>query len=371
VNSVKTTPSDMDRVMLMIFALLLQVIGSAAQTNDDQFTGLTFDYVSASEDFNGVTKEIGWFEFGSCVEGPNALEFPSGYTLSELVELARYAITVKIIPADKLPTDDTADDFSVKADICSNPIFALGHGYEMSYTLDTSTFDVIGQTSASSPDWIGSDTAKNRLKNTCNEGGSMISYDKPFIYHACGNAYGMHVDIKGRCQWNAQGNLGESMAIWLGFDVDKSTWCELDDSGIYQLTSSQTGVDCSTLDLDTFLSSCSSNYDDLVAGIAANAEDIGTNSGNVGTNSGSIEENSQSIASLTSTIAALNARIDNLVVEIKDGQATPGVIFDFSNKDLLIIGLLVINLAVIALSTYICVSGKAVKYQPVKAYGSE
>mmetsp|Transcript_33410 Transcript_33410/g.54387 ORF Transcript_33410/g.54387 Transcript_33410/m.54387 type:complete len:333 (+) Transcript_33410:146-1144(+) len=149
-------------------------------------------------------------------------------------------------------------------------------------------------------------------------------------------------------------------------------------------------VDCSALDLDTFLSSCSSNYDDLVAG-------IGTNSGNVGTNSYNIEENSQKIVTLTSANAALSARIEensqNTVTlisanvadiaanaediamiksqRLNNQDATPGVIFDFSNTDLLIMGLLVINLTVIALSTYICVSGKAVKYQPVKAYGSE
>jgi len=154
-----------------------------------------------------------------------------------------------------------------------------------------------------------------------------------------------------------------------------------------------TSLEC-PLNLDTFLSSCSSNYDDLVAG-------IGTNSGNVGTNSYNIEENSQKIVTLTSAnaaaITALSAQIEensqNTVTlisanvadiaanaediamiksqRLNNQDATPGVIFDFSNKDLLIIGLLVINLAVIALSTYICVSGKAVKYQPVKAYGSE
>mmetsp|Transcript_48669 Transcript_48669/g.80726 ORF Transcript_48669/g.80726 Transcript_48669/m.80726 type:complete len:375 (+) Transcript_48669:101-1225(+) len=51
--------------------------------------------------------------------------------------------------------------------------------------------------------------------------------------------------------------------------------------------------------------------------------------------------------------------------------STSSSYIEISAKDLLIIGLLVVNLAVFALLAYNCVSGKAAKFQPVKAYSSE
>jgi len=151
-------------------------------------------------------------------------------------------------------------------------------------------------------------------------------------------------------------------------------WYEAADVEIANLVISTPGecsVDCSALDIDEFLDTCSSNYEDLVAQVGASEESIAANTANIATNTGSISSNADGIATNAAAITALDARIDSLV--ITDGEnATPGLAYHaLDNKDLLIIGLLVVNLAVIVMSVYVCVYHKAPKYQPVKAYSSE
>ena len=84
--------------------------------------------------------------------------------MDELLYLFPYAITVKILSTDYLPNNTIySGDYMIKADICSNPIFALNNKWETSFVLDYDTGLIV---SASDPnDWIGTAIAQARMNN--------------------------------------------------------------------------------------------------------------------------------------------------------------------------------------------------------------
>eukprot|EP01083_Nonionella_stella_P154771 499143_1 len=115
------------------------------QSQSTSFADLSFEHIT-NEDFNVVNMDIGWIEFASCKEGctwepdtsgcdndDHLLQYPNGWTQQQMIDIARYAITVKILPSTDIPGDETIE-YAVKADICSNPIYALNNGYELSFT---------------------------------------------------------------------------------------------------------------------------------------------------------------------------------------------------------------------------------------------
>ena len=59
---------------------------------------VTFQHVS-TEDLNGDIMGIGWIEYASCIEGsPNGLNYTGLYG-QDIINISRYAVTVKILPS--------------------------------------------------------------------------------------------------------------------------------------------------------------------------------------------------------------------------------------------------------------------------------
>ena len=138
--------------------------------------------------------DIGWLELASCIKGFNPLIYHNAYSLSELIVLAEQAITVQIGPSSNIPGVTMDSDYTNTADLCSSPIFALNNGYEMSYHLNMSTTPPVISGYSDLNDWIGTNTSKSILENSCSlssVGAEALSLMNS-TYYACGNNDGMY-----------------------------------------------------------------------------------------------------------------------------------------------------------------------------------
>ena len=94
------------------------------------FGPISFDH-SATMNFNGESAEIGWLLFSSCANGGNSAtsgsNYNSDYTKAELFDLLQYAIIVQIGPITNEPGVGQDANWTVTADNCSNPVFALNN----------------------------------------------------------------------------------------------------------------------------------------------------------------------------------------------------------------------------------------------------
>eukprot|EP01083_Nonionella_stella_P065221 170694_1 len=223
-------------LLINIILLMICIYQSIATL----FTDLLFQH-NTIEDFNGVNMNIGWVQFASCKEGcsgtcdnnDHSLIYPNEWTKQELIDLSKYAITVKILPSSDVPGAENTE-YAVTADVCSNPIYALNNGYELTHTLDLATSLISGFTDLNY--WIGSSNAKNRMTNSCYNygrslGGAPLLISDNEFYFACGNSGGLHIHIgnsKGTtCRYNYANNVGHDITIWIGFDSTKTKMCEL------------------------------------------------------------------------------------------------------------------------------------------------
>ena len=111
-----------------------------------------FDHVS-TENLDGVDAQIGWVQYLSCTEGWNAPTLNSMFTSDKLLDLAQYAITVKILPSTDIPGSSENARFAVMANMCSAPVHSLNNGYTISHFVDASG-NLIGREDGSN--WIGS-----------------------------------------------------------------------------------------------------------------------------------------------------------------------------------------------------------------------
>ena len=104
------------------------------------FDPITFDLTSTFNFADGPM-DIGWIQFSWCSNGIYDLNSSSNYhgsfNKSELFALLEYAITVQIGPKSDVPRVTIDDDYTNTADICSNPVWALNHKYELGYVLNT------------------------------------------------------------------------------------------------------------------------------------------------------------------------------------------------------------------------------------------
>jgi len=194
---------------------------------------LDFEYVS-TERFNGELMRIGWIKYSSCVEGWNAPTVNQDYSRDEIIELAQSAVTVKFLPSTDIPGQSETAEYAVTADYCSNPIYALNHGYGMSATVDETKNPTVVTGNADISNWIG-DNADIWMPTGCHadEGFAPATLQEDVIYHACDNHKGLHYrshcrqprgDIMhpGCCWYNYKDDLEdiEGIALWLGFDVE-------------------------------------------------------------------------------------------------------------------------------------------------------
>eukprot|EP01084_Bolivina_argentea_P035042 64979_1 len=208
-----------------------------------EFPDIKFDELSV-ENFSGNngnpnTFEIGWFKFAQCTEGKGSslhgIKYANEYSVGELISILKYAVTIKLLPSSDIPGQIENNNFALTADICSDPIWAINNGYEMSFILDKTTASVIGYSNINN--WFGTSTAKNRLNNSCLHLNSPKEIIDSFIYDSCGNSNGLQIMNGNQCEWNKGEIVGENITIWIGFDVNKNRKCEFRDDGIYKLSS--------------------------------------------------------------------------------------------------------------------------------------
>lgn len=132
-------------------------------------------------DFNDDSTEIGWLLFSTCAYGGNsagsASNYNSDYTKAELFDLLQYAVTVQIGPIDNEPGVTENANWTVTADICSNPVFALNNQYEVSFELNMTSDPTVITDYANVDYWIGTTKALTHIPNACKfyEGGSTNS----------------------------------------------------------------------------------------------------------------------------------------------------------------------------------------------------
>ena len=102
------------------------------------FGPISFDH-NSTFNFNDGPMNIGWIEFSWCSprNGPESTSnYHPSFTENELFGLLKYAITVQIGPKTNVPGVTENADYTNTADICSNPVWALNHQYELSFVLD-------------------------------------------------------------------------------------------------------------------------------------------------------------------------------------------------------------------------------------------
>eukprot|EP01084_Bolivina_argentea_P184427 318070_1 len=132
---------------MAVLVVLICILNSFTTNamNTDSFDDITFDY-ETNENYNGFIMNTGWLKFFDCKEGNSAASFPkyhNDYTLSELVTLSKYAISVKFLTGTGIPGVNENTSFALTTNICSEPIFSLNNGYELSYTLDHNTLRTV------------------------------------------------------------------------------------------------------------------------------------------------------------------------------------------------------------------------------------
>ena len=202
------------------------------------FGDIIFDS-NSTFNFSGNTRDIGWLQFSICSEGGGHSVYNPNYTVDDLFDLTRYAITVQIGPSNNTPGVSEDVDYTNTADICSNPVFALNNQYEMSYTLNMTVSPPVISDYANTDNWIGTSISKNRLVNTCFARTSLGSVPHALYnvtYWGCGNhdAFAI-IRIDSRCYLDYLNNIGYDPQVWLGFDLNQEAYCQFNDSGDYTL----------------------------------------------------------------------------------------------------------------------------------------
>ena len=160
---------------------------------DVSLSDVAYQYTSTETFNDNIEMDIGWVEFASCAEGGNPTIINPQYTMDELLILAESAVTVKIMPSTDIPGVSETAAYTVKADLCSNPVYALNRGYTMSWVLDETTDPPVVAGLADTTNWIG---ATDMLANSCYGqdalGDEPSTLEEMYIYHACANVEGLN-----------------------------------------------------------------------------------------------------------------------------------------------------------------------------------
>eukprot|EP01084_Bolivina_argentea_P215834 366523_1 len=201
------------------------------------------------ENFGNFSMQIGWIKILSCVEGNDPTTFVyyidgEKQNYIQLVDnqekyfeyinnLVSQAITVKFAPPGK-KTNVHYDNLVVISKPCSNPIFSLNSGMELSFTVNITDGNIIGPVDLNN--WIGTLTAKQRLVNDVS--GFLLQKPRDIrqtVYHARNNAGGIHVSLSNsyasniECWWDYSDTMHQNVEIYLGFHVDKNMYCDFTD----------------------------------------------------------------------------------------------------------------------------------------------
>eukprot|EP01084_Bolivina_argentea_P275610 470066_1 len=308
------------------------------------------------EGLGGKTTEengIAWAKAFSCDQDAQSVVYDDPFNdLNGFIDLAQYATSIKFVSAS----------YSTYATECSNPVYNLNNGKELSYTTNENTGTLTGY--ANQNNWNDN---TNLMWNSC-YGGHPSGDQYPFdisksIYWACNNGAGLLVlptTISGygtiQCHWNGE----KKMDIYLGFDTSLQTDC-------YGNTlTGPSSRDCSVLAIDEFLLQCSSEFPaqtmavtDLDTRITTMETDLQTD---INTNTGDISQlktdltngntgTTSQISTLQQSIDDVNARIDLYAAKSVNGMIDSSHSNDLNNfnvsvKDVFIILFMVVNLVV-------------------------
>eukprot|EP01083_Nonionella_stella_P288492 981685_1 len=324
------------------------------------------------EGLGGKTTEengIAWAKAFSCDQDAQSVVYDDPFNdLNGFIDLAQYATSIKFVSAS----------YSTYATECSNPVYNLNNGKELSYTTNENTGTLTGY--ANQNNWNDN---TNLMWNSC-YGGHPSGDQYPFdisksIYWACNNGAGLLVlptTISGygtiQCHWNGE----KKMDIYLGFDTSLQTDC-------YGNTlTGPSSRDCSVLAIDEFLLQCSSEFPaqtmavtDLDTRITTMETDLQTD---INTNTGDISQlktdltngntgTTSQISTLQQSIDDVNARIDlyaakSVIGMIDSSHSNDLNNFNVSVKDVFIILFMVVNLVVMVyIYCYRNGNGKALK----------
>eukprot|EP01083_Nonionella_stella_P117811 351457_1 len=224
---------------MALLLVKMHVLVLSIQSAPTKLVDIAFQHTT-TESFTNIQMEIGWIEFASCTEGwqssSHALRYPDGWTMQEMIDISRYAVTLKILPSTDIPGSETAQ-YAITADICSNPVFALNNGYELSWTLDTATSNIIGVTSDQY--WIG---ARSYVLNSLphHQTTARLLSDG-YFFHCINNLHGLHIYPEEGivCHYDYWDALGVDITVWVGFDAEKSNTCEVQPSSDYIMVTTQ------------------------------------------------------------------------------------------------------------------------------------
>eukprot|EP01083_Nonionella_stella_P272254 923089_1 len=178
-----------------------------------------------------ISGGIGWIKAFECDVINKDFRYQSPFVdIASFVSFSNHAISVKLVPKNA----SNPADFEVQTVQCSNPVWNLYNGWEMSYTTDPTTQFITGQADPIT-DWIGTSTAKARLANVCIEDGAGAAIgtnphplNSGVIYEACGNVAGLHLAQHSNwkwCEWDIDNTTGGGIDFYLGFDPQLMTDC--------------------------------------------------------------------------------------------------------------------------------------------------
>ena len=253
----------MVQVLSAFTATLLPALALSLSNEHSPVSSLTYDVVSTQTFANGDSMEIGWIKFASCNEEDMKTStdyaYNSNYSLWNLVHLAKYAITMKLLTYNDIPGEMENSEYSVTADLCSNVVFALNKGYELSYPIHLETHQITGYSNLQQ--WIGTTKAKSRLSNSCFFSGHVHCtstgwqnsyliirprslYNHRMFYHACNNPHGLHwghynthyqfTQSHTYCKWDQKSDHNPGISMWIGFDIAGCGQCKRNND-LYQL----------------------------------------------------------------------------------------------------------------------------------------
>eukprot|EP01084_Bolivina_argentea_P154709 269658_1 len=171
-----------------------------------------------TEIYDDTSKSIRWIKVISCTEGTGDSIFTYHEERNFILALMKNAISIKFVPHGSV-LNQNYDNVAVIAKPGTNPILALNYQRELSFTLSNDTLKF--STYSNSDNWIGSNQAKNRLENGCHENSYFPRSFFNMIYHACGNAVGIHIWPYARtCRWEWSVSLGIDIEIHLGYEIN-------------------------------------------------------------------------------------------------------------------------------------------------------
>jgi hypothetical protein len=206
------------------------------------------------------------------------------------VDIAQYATSIKFVSG--------TGTYTMWANECSNPVWNLNNGYELSYTTNQDTGLITGF--ANTQNWQ-TDTTRRYMTSSCYDGTGVGQPPRSLtnvIYHACGTGDGgLHVfGTNGRADMN--GKEGR-IDVYLGFDEAWSTDC---------YGNSISARDCSILAIDNFLLHCSDEFAAQNGDLDALSSDLTALDQRVGAAEAAIQTNADSISALQAADSALEAR---------------------------------------------------------------